>query len=265
VHLVSEPSILTTLWGLSIFANACTAWRLRQLGLHAIYRFFFIYLIFAATRSITLFLLPFSLRSSTYAIIYLVTAPVLWIFYVLVVLELYSLVLRNYAGIYSLGRWTLYGALFFSIAISVLTLIPSWGNERSRLLFWCTTVERGVVFSLVIFLLLILLFLSSYPVVLNRNILIHSIVYTVYFLGISMIELIRNVVGQEVMHQLNNVVLVMTLGCYLAWIFLLSRAGEDRAAMLRHNWAPADEQRLVDQLTNINATLLRVSRKEHRL
>jgi hypothetical protein len=262
---VSAPSILTVLWGLSIVANAATAWRLRQLGLHVIYRFFFAYLMFAAARSVTLFLLPVRLYSGTYAIIYLVTAPVLWIFYVLVVLELYSLVLKNYAGIYSLGRWTLYGALFFSIAISVLTLIPSWGNESSRLLFWCNTVERGVVFSLVIFLLIILLFLSSYPVALNRNILVHCIVYTVYFLGISMIELIRNMVGHEVVRQLNNVVLPLTMGCYLAWIFLLTRTGEGRVAMLRHNWTPNDERRLVDQLNHINATLLRAARKEHGL
>jgi hypothetical protein len=262
---VSAPSLLTTLWGFSIVANAVTAWRLRQLSLHSVYRFFFVYLMFAAARSVTLFLLPVSLGSSTYAIIYLATAPILWIFYVLVVLELYSLVLRNYAGIYSLGRWTLYGALLVSIAISILTLIPTWGNEPSRLLFWCTTVERGVVFSLVIFVLLILLFLSSYPVSLNRNILVHCIVYTVYFLGISTMELIRNVVGRDVVRQLNNVVLVMTMASYLAWIFLLTRAGEERAAMLRHSWTPADEHRLVDQLNNINATLLRVARKEHRL
>ncbi len=262
---MTPPSILTILWGLSIIANAFTAWRLRQLGLHSVYRFFFIYLIFAVARSVLLFLLPVSLGSSTYGVVYLVTAPILWIFYVLVVLELYALVLRNYAGIYSLGRWTLYGALIFSIAVSILTLIPSWGTERSHLLFWCYTVERGVVFSLVIFLLLILLFLSSYPVALNRNILVHCVVYTVYFLGFSMIELIRNVVGYEVVRQLNYVALVVTIGCYLAWIFLLTRAGENRAAMLRHNWTPADEQRLVDQLSNINATLLRVARKEHHL
>lgn len=262
---MSEPNVLTVLWGLSIAANAVTAWRLRQLGLQSVYRCFFIYLIFAAARSILLFILPFGLSSTTYGIIYLVTAPVLWIFYVLVVLELYSLVLRNYAGIYSLGRWALYGALFFSIAISILTLIPSWGNESSRLLFWCYTVERGVVFSLVIFLLLILLFLSSYPVALNRNILVHCLVYTVYFLGISMVELIRNVVGHEVVRQLNYGVLATTVGCYLGWIFLLTRAGENRPAMLRHNWTPGDEQRLVDQLNNINATLLRTARKEHHL
>ena len=257
------PSMLTVLWGVSIVANGIAAWRLYQLDLHRVYRFFFAYLAFAAIRSLTLFVLPSGLYSNTYAIVYLLTAPILWVFYVLVVLELYSLVLRNYTGIQSLGRWTVYGALFFSVVISILALIPSAGNESSRLLFWCTTVERGVVFSLVIFLLLILAFLSMYPVALCRNILVHCVVYTVFFLGISMMILIRNVAGPEVMHLLNTVVLVMNLACYAMWIFLLTRDGETRITMLRHNWTPGDEQRLIDQLNSINATLMRAAHKQH--
>lgn len=257
------PSILTTLWGLSIAANGIAAWRLYQLDLHRVYRFFFAYLAFAAARSLTLFLLPSGVSSNTYGIVYFLTAPILWVFYVLVVLELYSLVLQNYAGIRSLGRWTLNGALVFSVAVSILTLIPSWGEESSRLLFWCFPVERGVVFSLVIFLMLILLFLSIYPVALCRNILVHCVVYTVFFLGLSMMILIRNVVGYEVTHLLSTVVLLMNLGCYAAWIFFLTRAGENRITMLRHNWTPDDEERLIGQLNTINATLMRAARKEH--
>ena len=259
------PSVLTVLWALSIVANGIVAWRLYQLDLHRVYRFFFAYLAFAAVRSLTLFLLPRGVDSNTYGIIYFLTAPVLWVFYVLVVLELYALVLRNYAGIHSLGRWTLYGALFFSVAVSILTLIPSAGTESSHLVFWCTTVERGVVFSLVIFLLLVLAFLSIYPVALCRNILVHCVVYTVFFLGISMMILIRNVVGYEIMHLMNTVVMVMNLACYAVWIFFLTRDGENRITMLRHNWTPTDEQRLIDQLNNINATLMRAARKEHHL
>lgn len=259
------PSILTILWGLSIVANGVAAWRLYQLHLHRVYRFFFAYLTFAAARSLTLFALPSGVSGNTYAIIYFLTAPILWLFYALVVLELYSLVLRNYAGIHSLGRWTLYGALFFSVAVSILALIPSAGNDASRLLFWCTTVERGVVFSLVIFLLLILLFLAIYPVALGRNILVHSVVYTIFFLGISMMILIRNVVGHEIMHQLNTVVLLMNLACYAGWIFFLTHEGENRITTLRHNWTPSEEQRLIDQLNHINATLMRAASKEHRL
>src|SRR6266566_2525561 len=120
--MASTPTVLDILWGFSIVANAAAACRLCQLGLHRVYRFFFAYLVFAASRS--LILLPFSVRSSMYVIIYAITAPILWMFYVLVVLELYSLVLKNYTGIYSLGRWALYGALSFSVIISVLTLIP---------------------------------------------------------------------------------------------------------------------------------------------
>lgn len=257
------PTILTLLWGASIIANGIAAWRLYQLDLHRVYRFFFAYLVFAAVRSLTLFVLPSGVSSDTYAVVYLLTAPILWLFYVLVVLELYSLVLRNYPGIQSLGRWTLYGALVFSVTVSILALIPSAGVESSRVLFWCLPVERGVVFSLVIFLLLILAFLSIYPVALCRNILVHCVVYSVFFLGISMMILIRNMVGYEITHLLNTVVLAMNLGCYAAWTFFLTREGERRITMLRQNWTPEDEQRLVDQLNSINTTLLRAARKEH--
>ncbi len=256
---MSGPSILSLLWGFTIVANATAALRLYQLDLNRVYRFFFIYLVITTARS--LLLLPFNVRENMYGLIYLATLPILWVFYILIVLELYSLVLQNYAGIYSLGRWTLYGALFFTVAISVLTLIPSWGNESSRLLFWCTTVERGVDFSLVIFLLLILIFLTRYPVALNRNIIVHCIVYTVFFLGTSMTILVRNVVGHELMRELNNVLQVISAGCYLVWIFFLTRAGESRITMLRHNWSPDDEQRLIEQLNSINNTLLRAARK----
>jgi len=256
---VSGPSILSLLWGFSIVANATAALRLYQLDLNRVYRFFFLYLVIRTARSLVL--LPFSLGGNTYALIYLATLPILWVFYILIVLELYSLVLQNYSGIYSLSRWTLYGALLFSIAVSALTLIPTWGSEKSMLLFWSTTVERGVDFSLVIFLLLILIFLSRYPVALNRNIIVHCIVYTVFFLGTSMTILVRNVVGHEVMRQLNNVLEVLSTACYLAWIFFLTSAGESRITMLRHNWSPEDEQRLIEQLNNINATLLRAARK----
>jgi len=259
VYFVSGPSILSLLWGFTIVANATAALRLYQLDLNRVYRFFFAYLVLTTARS--LLLLPFNVRENTYGLIYLATLPILWVFYILIVLELYSLVLQNYSGIYSLGRWTLYGALFFSVTVSVLTLIPSWGNEASKLLFWCTTVERGVDFSLVIFLLLILIFLTRYPVALNRNIIVHCIVYTVFFLCTSMTILVRNVVGHELMRQLKNVLQVISAGCYLVWIFFLTRAGESRVTMLRHNWTPDDEQRLIEQLNNINDTLLRAARK----
>jgi len=57
--------------------------------------------------------------------------------------------------------------------------------------------------------------------------------------------------------------LVMNLACYAAWIFLLTRDGENRITMLRHHWTNADEQRLIEQLNHINATLMRAASKQH--
>jgi hypothetical protein len=118
------------------------------------------------------------------------------------------------------------------------------------------------VFSLVLFLLFILYFLTRYPVALSRNIIVHAIVYTIFFLGVSMTILIRNVIGQDFMRELNHVVLVIGSACYVVWIFFLTKAGEKRIVMLRHSWSPVDEQRLIDQLSTINATLLRTARKD---
>ena len=257
--MAAGPSIFALMWGFSIVANGVAALRLYQLDLNRVYKFFFTYLVFAFFRSLVL--IPFSVSSTAYALIYLATAPILWVFYILVVLELYSLVLQNYAGINSLGRWTLYGALFFSVAVALLTLIPTLGTENSRLMFWTTTVERGVIFSLVLFLLFILFFLTRYPVALNRNIIVHCVVYTVFFLGISMTILIRNVMGQDFMRELNHVVVVIGSACYMVWIFFLTRDGEKRIVMLRQKWSQEDEQRLIEQLNSINATLLRTARK----
>jgi hypothetical protein len=49
-------------------------------------------------------LLPFDPRTQIYYEIWLWTEPVLWLSYILVVYELYSLVLKQYRGIYSVGR-----------------------------------------------------------------------------------------------------------------------------------------------------------------
>src|SRR5205085_2589583 len=178
--MASAPTVLDVLWGFSVVANAAAACRLCQLGLHRIYRFFFAYLVFAATRS--LILLPFSVRSNIYVMIYAITAPMLWLFYVLVAL--------------------------------------------------------------------------------TRNIIVHCIVYTIFFMGISMTIHIRNVVGHELMRELNEIVMVLSGACYLVWIFAITEKGESRIVTLRHNWTVTDEQRLIHQLDNINATLLRASRRE---
>jgi hypothetical protein len=255
-------SVFMFLWLFTIVANAATALRLYQLDLNRTYRFFFVYLLFQTFRSLAL--LPFSAGSHAYSNIYSATVFPLWILYTLVVVELYALILKDYTGINSLGQWALRGAIFLSVCISLLSLLPMWGKEGFSRVFWITTVERGVVFSLLLFLLIILMFLSRYPIPLSRNVIIHSIVYTIFFSGISVIILVRNLVGPSlpIMKTLNDVVLGVSATCYLIWIFFLTRKGETTVTVFRPSWDPAHEQRLLNQLNTINSLLRRAATPE---
>ena len=58
-----------------------------------------------------------------------------------------------------------------------------------------------------------------------------------------------------------GVLLVTSALCWLAWLTLLSPKGEAVKVTFRREWKAEDEERLVAQLTAINSSLLRATRK----
>jgi len=251
------------LWGGTLVACAALLMKLCAAGLQRTFPLFFILLAYRVVRGLGLYYLP--QPSNLYSWAWGVSLPLLWLAYILVILELYALVLRNYPGIASLGRWVLVVGLVVSIGVSGVSLKvdlsnPSEGYQRI-LIF--TTIERGVMSSLAIFLLLITLFLVWYPVPLSRNVMMHSMVCAIYFLGTTMGLLIRNLTGHQVTVAVNIALSVVDLTCLILWAALLSRAGETTSMMLRQSWRAEEQQRLMAQLDSINATLLRAVRKPH--
>src|ERR1700676_5139032 len=97
-------------WTLNVLASALVVWRLYWTNLHRIYRFFFLSLLLTLLRSVVP--LPFGPRLLAYYRIWVSTEPILWLSYILVVFELYSLVLKHYRGIYTVGR------VFFFVAVA---------------------------------------------------------------------------------------------------------------------------------------------------
>ena len=249
------------LWASNIAGLALLLVRLRASQLHRTYKFFFLYLLVLLGRS--LLLLAFDPNANRYAVIWMLTEPLAWLLYVLVVLELYGLVLQKYKGIATLGRWTLLGALAVSILVSLLTLFPSLSPAGGRypILLFYTLVKRGVISSLAVFLLLITAFLVWYPVPLSRNIVLYATVYFVYFLCSTTALFIRYVSGHEVTRTVSTVLLGVENACLFVWILFLNQAGEARTVVIAHQWRLEDEERLSEQLNAINATLLRTARK----
>jgi hypothetical protein len=261
------PDLHRLLWWIAILGYAVLLAKLWFAGLCSTYRFFTAYLVYRLVRSVVL--INMRLDTSAYAEVWLYSAPLSLFLYVLVVLELYSLVLRHFKGIATLGRWTVMTSLLISVVFSMITLTPDLGKGISNNpIGYFAVIERGVISSLIVFLLLITAFLVWYPVPLARNIVVYTIGYAAYFLSSNLTLFFRNLnvvmntdAGTQLMQGINLALMAITICCLVLWILALSREGEKRTVALRARWRMEDEDHLIQQLATINATLLRSGRK----
>jgi hypothetical protein len=237
--------------------------RLYTSGLSRKYRMLFDYLIFSTLQTGFMMCLHNGPHDKLYTYAYIITEPIGWIFYVLVVLELYSLVLADYQGLYTVGRWALIIAVSMALVASAVSLLaPSrdpW--HVSRVLPYYYLTERAVYPSLIIFLVTIFFVLLQYPITLKRNIVVHLVVFLVYFLGNAVVYSVISMHGWGSIHAVKYALLIVTLGSVGAWLAQLNPAGEMRKVRLRPSWMPGKEEQLVSQLNSLNAALLRATRK----
>jgi hypothetical protein len=250
-----------SLWILNLLGSALVIWRLYFVGLQKTYRFFFAYMVLSLVRSVILY--QFNPLKETYYQIWVFTQPLLWLLFVLVVSELYSLVLRQYPGIYSVSRWFFFGAVTLSAVISAATVFITMAGPPARhpMLYYSALVERGVVTSLAVFLLLLLALVAGFSVPLSRNLLTHFWVYSAYFFSNNVIVLYWHSGSKNAGYAASIWRLSVALICYSCWVFLLSRTGEKRTAALHLGRNPLEEKRLLGQLATLNATLLRTAQK----
>lgn len=250
-----------SLWFLGLILSGLLCIRLFFLKLAPRYRFFLALLMLTTVRSVVAW--PLDPGSSSYRVLWKSTQPVLWILYTLVVLELCALVFKEYRGIQALGRWTVYGCLAVSVLLSTVILAPTWRNSTEPIMSTVRflMVERGIDSALVFLLLLLLVFLVLLPIPLSRNVVIHSVLYAIFFVTTALGILIVNLAGSETELVVSIGMQGIFVFCLIAWLTLLSREGETKLAEFRKPLPAQYEHRLVEQLANINATLLRASSK----
>ena len=240
-----------------------TAIRLFHGGLHKRYPVFFAYMLFRIPNS--LWPLNFDFRSNSYFYLYVCTLPLVLIFYILSVRELYRLVLEDYRGLQTVGRWAMYGSLAVSVFIAIATLLSNIKptQQRSKVLGLILGSERAVDTTLALFIIILLALLSRYPIRLSRNVRGHAVIYSIFFFAGILGLLARSVLGLRNVDTWNVVGLVLNVLCVLSWFILFSPAGEAGAASPLKAAAGVrteNEKRLLLQLETLNATLLRLSR-----
>src|SRR5262245_30492059 len=213
---------LKFLWTANLLATALVVWRLYSLGLHRTYRFFFASLVLAVLRTTLLY--PFRPDGNVYYVIWSATEPLIWISYVLVVSELYSLTLREYTGIRSAGRTFFFIAVGMSVVLSALTVFPTMAARPVRfpLFYYYSLTERGVATSLAVFLLLLLLMVTWFAVPLSRNLLTHCCIYTIYFSANNVVFLYRHLGGVDAAYLSSVSKMSVGLICLSCWFLGLS-------------------------------------------
>ena len=256
----SHALVLFFEW-VSLSGAGLTALKLFRSGLYRRYRFFFVYLVSLVPYGICV--LALDVKSGLYQKFWTVTAPLFWFLYLLVVFELCGLILEKHKGLYTLGRWAMYLGLAVAVTLSVLSLLPRITPampQRSRIMGYILATERGVDFSLGIFILLILFFLTRYPVPLARNVVVHSVVFSLFFLSHTLGLLLRSAFGLHVSPEINLFLMGTSSACMVAWLVLLNARGEKVQVTTQH-FGRGDEERILLQLDALNDTLLRASRK----
>ena len=239
---------------------ALVAVKLCTTGLYRRYRVFFWYMVFRVVEGAWPSFID--IKSDLYAYIWAVTEAFSLAFYILVVLELCGLVLEKHQGLYTLGRWAIYLGMAVSVTISMVSLLPRIKPEmsqRSKYMGYIFATDRGTTFCMAIFLILMLLLISRYPVKLSRNVILHASLYTLFFLCNALDMILLRLLGLP--HYAAVDIGRMTVACFclVAWSVFLSRKGEETQMNVVH-LRPEHEDRLLYQLDAINSTMLKISR-----
>lgn len=230
--------------------------RLLVAGLYRIYPFFFSYIALMLVQSALLGAVPYD--SFFYRYVWAATSILFAGLQALVVLELYSVVLRDLGGFAGLARR--YTRATLGVAVVVSLILLALEKTPAGFVELALVVDRVIVLALVVLVLFILTFLVYYPISLNRNTIVYSAGFVTYFLTKSAARLIQNA-SHQWYSQISTVLVVVSTACVLLWALALSREGEKKTMVIGHRWNREDEERLLSQLKEINASLLRTARK----
>jgi hypothetical protein len=241
-------------------AMASLAFSIYRNGLSGIYPAFFRYVLISALTSIALLAVP--TRSTTYGGMYIAAEIAVMVLAAAVVMELYRSVLSGHQAIYSFVRKSVLVLLGVAATMAVLTIAVDAQvlPEKSWILHRFFTFERIVEFAILVLLLVLVAMALWFPLNLRRNIVIYIGGFVVHFFARIFGLLMANLLSLHYLAMISNVLMIVSLGCTMVWLYGLRRSGEDSKVITGHRWNPAAMQELTEQLAAINASVGKLGR-----
>jgi hypothetical protein len=202
-------------------------------------------------------------NTTLYAYWYFVNAFLRWTLISFIVVGLYREALRELPGLATAGRWVLSGGIGAAAIVSVFSLQADLVNRAQKfpILLAVHVTERAIATTLALLILIMVAFLSWFPVKLSRNVISLLFGWGVILVCRSSILIFRNAVGPQTALGVGVAILGITLLTNVFWALRLRPAGEARAETVRRVAEPEQAERLVRRLDAMNSALIRSSLK----
>jgi len=241
-------------------AAAFAAARLLHFGLTSRYIYLFSYL--AATALFDVGLSSLSRQSPAYYWTYVAAGPTIWLTASLAVYQMFALIFRDFPGLRTAGRWALNGALALSIIVSTVILRAPQPHQSPRTiaLYYELVFDRSVHFGLAAIIIVLILFLSRYPLHLDRNTYVASGFFSAVFLAESVTRLIDTLSPALYANAVDTPEIGVVALAFAVWGVML-RAASTAPVPARVPANPGREAELLRQLDTLNGILNRSVRR----
>jgi hypothetical protein len=248
------------IWYLNIAVTIALLFRLIWSRLFRVYRWLFLYIAADALQQCVGLLFP--RNTNRYAEAYMVGQALKIVLVVFVVLELYRLALSGQPALAKYGQETAGITLVAAACVAALGLLldPTAPPGRSIILYRFFSFERTMDTWVLIFLVVICLFMTWFPVRMKRNVVFYLGGFMLHFLARSAGLLLLNVLSAARHDALNNAMLSISFACLVMWLCAFGEAGEKATTVVGQSWDPGAMEKVRGQLDSINASLTKLSR-----
>ncbi len=248
------------LWYVNLAATVMLLLRFWLTRIYISQRFLFAYFLVQAMTSFAL--MHVSYRSNSYAYVYMAAEIVTQLLAFFALLELYRNALARHKGLAGFGRaavWVVTGFVTILATVSA-TLDQDIPRGQSPILHRYFTVERTVDIAIVLFLLVIAVFITWFPVKMSRNVVLSIAGFSLLYVAKAGVLLALNLMPHSRLAAINGLTMVLTGGITITWSCLVHRELASDEVVAGHAWDPEEMEHLSHQLDAINTALSRFGR-----
>jgi len=244
--------------------------RLLVMRLPGVYRTLSLVVLYESLGSSVLFLMQLGYgRFLDYRLVWAGLSALGWVMTLWIVYALLEAVLEHLPGILHFSRRLLNFTFLAAVILALLTAKPEFsvnagsaGGEAIGYLVVITVVMERVISTVALLVLLaILAFVVWFPVQMPKNLVVLSLGLVVYFLSRTGLLLARSFFSRGTSQIFSTVSMFVLSACFSYWAIGITREGESGSLRIGHGWRRSEQQRLILQLENMNAALLRGARR----